>query len=151
MPKTFAELEELAPKVKAAGCNLAIDQIALPGYGFQYICNILDTCYLNTPEGRAWQNDFLDGKVKLSDSPKMLEALRTLEKWREIGMLCGSGDKASDVATKKIMAEGNTLFMLGSINAFTKDETTDEFELMPYLSADGTQNAFILNITRYVA
>ena len=150
LPKTFAELEELAPKVKAAGCNLAIDQIALPGYGFQYICNILDTCYLNTPEGRAWQNDFLDGKVKLSDSPKMLEALRTLEKWREIGMLCGSGDKASDVATKKIMAEGNTLFMLDSINAFTNDETTDEFGLMPYLSADGTQNAFILNITRYV-
>lgn len=48
------------------------------------------------------------------------------------------------------MAEGNTLFLLGNSNTFTEDETTDEFALMPYLSEDGTKNAFILNVSRYI-
>ena len=47
------------------------------------------------------------------------------------------------------MAEGNTLFMLGSGKAFTEDETEDSFGLMPYLSEDGTKNNFILNVSRY--
>lgn len=48
------------------------------------------------------------------------------------------------------MAEGNTLFLLGSSNTFTKEETTDEFGLMPYLSEDGSQNAYILSVSRYI-
>ena len=55
LPTSLKELEELAPQVAAAGCNLCLDEIQLPGYGFQYLCNILDTGYLNTPDeiGRA--------------------------------------------------------------------------------------------------
>lgn len=55
-----------------------------------------------------------------------------------------------DVATRKMMAEGNTLFLLGSANTFSEDETTDEFGLMPYLSEDGSQNSYILNVSRYI-
>lgn len=44
LPKSF---KELAPQVEAAGYQLAIDQIQYPDYGFQYLCNILDTEYLN--------------------------------------------------------------------------------------------------------
>lgn len=51
LPKSMKELEELAPKVAAAGCNLALSEIQLPGYGFQYLCNILNTDFLNTLEG----------------------------------------------------------------------------------------------------
>lgn len=150
LPTTFAELEELAPKVKAAGYNLAIDQIALPGFGFQYLCNILDTNFLNTIDGRIWQRDFLNGTATVKDSPQMTEAFSTLEKWRELGMLNGSGDLKDDAATRSIMAEGNTLFMLGTAPYYKEGESECEFGLMPYLSQDGTQNALILNISRYV-
>ena len=150
LPTTFAELEELAPKVKEVGCSLAINQLTLPGYGFQYFCNILDTTFLNTLDGRKWQNDFLSGKATIRDTPEMMEAVTTLEKWKTVGMLDGSGDWVKDSKTKQVMAEGNTLFMLGASNNFTKEESTDEFALMPYLSEDGTQNAFILNVSRYV-
>lgn len=48
------------------------------------------------------------------------------------------------------MAEGNTLFLLGSSNLFSEEETTDEFGLMPFLSEDGTRNTFVLNVNRYI-
>lgn len=151
LPTTFAELEELAPKVREAGYELAINQLSLPGYGFQYFCNILDTDYLNTLGGRKWQSDFLNDKTTMKDSPEMMSSLSTLEKWRELGMLTADTDENSSLGnTKAIMAEGHTLFMLGATNNFTKEDSDDEFGIMPYLSQDGTQNALVLNVSRYV-
>lgn len=150
LPNSFRELEELAPKVEAAGCQLALSQIEYPGCSYQYFCNIMSTNYLNTPNGRKWQKHFLDGKTTMADTTELVENLEVLEKWREIGMLNENGNSVSDEATRLEMAEGNTLFMLGSSNAFEEKETTDDFGLMPYLSEDGTKNAYILNVSRYV-
>lgn len=151
LPTNFKELEQLAAKAKKAGVNLALDQTQLPGYGFQYWANILDTSFLNTPEGREWQKGYLEGTTNIASSPQMQEAMKTLEKWRDLGMLNNVGDPKDDNATHAEMAKGNTLFMLGSSNTFTKDETSDEFGLMPYLSENGDQNAFVLNVSRYVS
>ena len=150
LPNSLEELEELAPKVEEAGYNLCIDEIQLPGYGFQYLCDILDTDYLNTPEGRNWQNAFLNGTATLKDNQEMMDSLKILEKWRDLGMLNGKGDPSSDNDTRLQMAEGNTLFLLGNSNSFTEDETTDKFGIMPFLSEDGTKNTYILNVSRYI-
>lgn len=40
--------------------------------------------------------------------------------------------------------------MLGSGNVFSEEDTDDEFGLMPYLSEDGSGNAYILNVSRYI-
>ena len=150
LPSTFAELRELAPQVKAAGCRLALNQIAFPGYGFQYLCNIMDTGFLNTLDGRKWQNDFLAGNATVTGSEGMMQAFALVEEWRQLGMLSGEGDWYHDTATKSMMAEGNTLFMLGSTNNFTSGDSPDEFRLMPYLSEDGTKNSLIMQVSRYV-
>lgn len=154
LPKSFKELEELAPKVEEAGYQLSLAQAELPGYGFQYMCNILDTDYLNTPDGRQWQNDFLDGKTTLAGNEEMKESFSTLQKWRDIGMLNpnldSEGNITTDKETKMKFAEGNTLFLLGSSNTFSEEETTDEMGIMPYLSEDGSSNAYILSVSRYV-
>ena len=148
LPNSLRELRELAPKAAEAGCTLCLNQIQLPGFGFQYFCNIMDTVFLNTPDGKKWQRDYLSGKVKLSDSPVALESLKTLDTWRDLGML-NPGVSVSDGDTRLEMAKGNTLFMLGSNNVF-EGKSEDEFGLMPYLSEDGTQNAFVLNVSRYM-
>ncbi len=150
LPNSFEELEELAVKVKDAGYNLALNEIQLPGYGFQYLCNILSTNYFNTPDGRKWLTAFLNGEATVSGTPELLENLTTLDKWRELGMLNADGDPTSDNDTRLKMAEGNTLFLLGNSNTFTSEETDDQFGIMPYLSEDGTQNALILNVSRYI-
>ena len=150
LPDSLQELEKLAPKVRKAGCQLALDQVQFPEYGFQYFCNIMSTNYLNTPDGRKWQERFLDGDTTMAGTQELVKNMEILEKWRKIEMLNGSGNSKSDEETRRKMAEGNTLFMLGSSNLFKDEETEDEFGLMPYLSEDGTQNAFIMNVSRYI-
>ena len=151
LPTSLQEVEELAPKVEEAGYNLSLNMYQYPGYGFQYFCNILDTGYLSTIDGLQWQADFLAGTANVEDSPEMMENLKLLERWREIGLLNDQGDPLSDEATKQKMLEGNTLFLIGSANdLYTDEEEHDEFKLMPYLSEDGKQNVFILNVSRYV-
>ena len=150
LPKSFQELEALAPQVEKAGYQLAINQIQYPGYGFQYLCNILDTDFLNTLAGRSWQIDFLSGDANVENTQAMMDSMEILDRWRDLGMLNGNGDPGDDEKTRKIMAEGNTLFMLGNARTFGEDETTDEFGLMPYLSEDGSQNAYILSVSRYI-
>lgn len=150
LPDSLQELEKLAPKVRKAGCQLALDQVQFPEYGFQYFCNIMSTNYLNTPDGRKWQERFLDGDTTMAGTQELVKNMEILEKWRKIGMLNGNGNPKSDEETRRKMAEGNTLFMLGSSNLFKDEETKDEFGLMPYLSEDGTQNAFIMNVSRYI-
>ena len=150
LPTSFKELEELAPKVIAAGYNLCLNQVQYPGYGFQYLFNIADTGYLSTIDGRKWQSGYLNGTVLLSESEEMMESLSMIEKWRDIGMLNGNGNPVDDTDTRNIMSEGNTLFMLGSTNGIIgNEELSDEFSIMPYLSMDGDQNTYIMSVDRY--
>lgn len=151
LPTSFKELEELAPKVEEAGYNLCRDQLQYPGFGFQFLCNIADTGFLSTIDGQTWQKDFLNGDANVSDTPGMVEAVKSIEKWRDLGMLSGNGTPDSDKDTKAEMLKGNTLFLIGNSNDLTaENDATDEFRLMPYLSEDGDQNVFVLNVSRYV-
>lgn len=151
LPTSFKELEELKPKVEAAGYQFCIDQLTLPGYGFQYLCNIADTGYLSTVGGRRWQKAFLSGETTLADSPKMLECFQTINRWREAGMLNGNSTGKTVVQVRDEMAAGNTLFMLGSSNDFSNfgEDVASQFGLMPYLSEDGDQNIYILSVSSY--
>ena len=101
LPSSFRELEKLAPEVEAAGYRLALTQLQLPGYGFQYLCNILDTSYFNTPDGRKWQKDFLEGNTRMADSPEVLEALSDLEQWKAVGMLTYDGTRGYALYVRK--------------------------------------------------
>lgn len=153
LPKSLEEMEELAPKVKKAGYNFALTQLQYPGFGFQYICNILSTGYLSTLNGIRWQNDFLSGKTTLKDSPEMMKSMNLLKRWRKDGLLNADGDPSNDEHTMNQMAEGKTLFLLGNSNDIkenTSVKTTDEFRIMPYLSVDGDQDVYMLNESRYV-
>lgn len=151
LPTSFKELEELAPQVEEAGYTLCLDQLQYPGFGFQFLCNIADTGFLSTIDGQQWQEDFLDGKATVAGTPEMAESLQVIDKWRDIGMLNGNGTPDSDSDTKAEMVKGNTLFLIGNSNDLKGEEgATDEFRLMPYLSEDGDQNVFILNVSRYV-
>ena len=65
-------------------------------------------------------------------------------------MLNGSGDALDDNVTLQRMAEGNTLFLIGNTNGIVEaGGNADKFGLMPFLSEDGTQNVFVLNVNRF--
>ena len=151
LPDSFKELEELAPKVEEAGYTLCLDQLQYPGFGFQFLCNIADTGFLSTIDGQKWQEAFLKGEVNVSDTPDIVENIKLLDKWRDLGMLNGNGTPDNDTDTKAEMIKGNTLFLIGNSNDLSSESgAEDEFRLMPYLSEDGDQNVFVLNVSRYV-
>ena len=150
LPISLKELEALAPRVREAGVRFFLDQIQLPGYGFQYLCNILDTGYFSTLEGREWQEKFLAGETTLAGTPEMVENMQQLQRWRDLGILNDEMGLKEDSSVAAEMAKGNTLFMMGSTNDFTNyDADPADFGLMPYLSEDGDQNVFILNVSRF--
>ena len=150
LPNSFTELEELAAKAKEAGVDLCLTQIQYPGYGFQYLCNIADADFLGTLDGRLWQRDYLSGKANVSNTPGMMQAMAYVQKWKDIGMLNDSGDALDDNVTWQRMVEGNTLFLIGNTNGIVEaDGNADKFGLMPFLSEDGTQNVFVLNVNRF--
>ena len=150
LPNSLEELEELAPKVEAAGYNLAINEVQFPGSGFQYFFNILSTGYVNTIEGRKWQNSFLAEETDFQGNAELMQDLEMVQRWRDIGMLNFDGDPDNDTNTQMKMAEGNTLFLLGVIAQFTEEQTDCEFGYMPYLSEDGSNNAYIASVSKYV-
>ena len=151
LPTNLSEMEELKKKAEAAGCTFCVDMLQFPGYGFQYLCNIADTGFLSSTEGIVWQNQFLKGEANVSDTPEMEKSIRLLQRWRDIGILNGDGSPDNDAETKKKVAEGNTLFVLGnSVDFGAELGTEDKYGLMPYLSEDGNHNVFILNVSRYV-
>ena len=151
VPQSFRELEQLAKEAEESGVQLCLSQIQYPGYGFQYLCNIADTGFLSSLDGRQWRKDYLSGKANVRDTKGMMDSMEYIKKWKELGMLDGSNsDPIDDAVTKDDFIKGNTLFMLGSQNGITdSDATTDEFGLMPYLSEDGNKNVYILSVGRY--
>ena len=150
LPNSFAELEVLAANAKEAGVDLCLPQIQYPGYGFQYLCNIADADFLGTLDGKQWQKDYLSGAANVSNTPGMMQAMAYVQKWKDIGMLNGSGDALDDSVTRQKMIEGNTLFLIGNTNGIVEaDGNADKFGLMPFLSEDGTQNVFVLNVNRF--
>lgn len=151
LPKSFADLENLAEEAKAAGVQICLAQIEFPGYGFQYMCNIADTGFLGTFQGKQWQKDYLTGKANVRDTQGMMDCMEYIQKWKDLGMFTtNKKNPQSDDETRNEFMEGNTLFLLGSKNGIGEtDDTKDRFGLMPYLSEDGSQNVYILNVTRY--
>lgn len=145
VPTSFAELEALAPVIRAAGYDLADCAANLPGFGFQYMCNIADTAFLRSIEGIQWQRDFLSGKATAAES--LGETFDYIQRWVDLGMLEGS---AQDSSPRDHFCEGNTAFFVGSMGMWnTKgDGTGDVVKPLPYLSEDGTQNMFITSTVR---
>lgn len=150
VPNSLEELEALAPEVEAAGCQLAVSQVQFPGYGFQYLFNVLSAGYINTTDGRKWQNSFLAGQENAEGNTELMAEVQNVQRWRDAGMLTFNGDPDNDTETRAEFLEGNTLFMMGMLSKITPEESEDEFDFIPYLSADGTENAYVANVTKFV-
>lgn len=151
LPTNLDELEALKQQVEDAGYIFSRCQLQYPGYGFQFLCNIADTGFLSTINGLKWQEAFLKGEATVAGTPELVESMNVMQRWVDIGMFNADGTPDSDEATKQFVAEGNTLFLIGNSNDLVeKTDATDTYRLMPYLSEDGSQNIFLLSVSRYV-
>ena len=121
-----------------------------PGYGFQYLFNILSAGYANTTEGRKWQNEFLAGEVNARDNADLMVEVQNVQRWRNIGMLTFNGDPDSDTNTSSTFLEGNTLFMIGNLSLISPEVSSGRYSFSPYLPEDGEENTYVANVSKFV-
>ena len=149
IPSSFEEMKELLPKVRAADITPSICQINLPGLGFQYFCNISDTVFLNTLEGREWQHNFLKNQVNASN---VLQGCADyVQEWIDCGLLNMDYPNDEINITADLFHRGNAAFFVGQMSTFAQndDGSGDQYSLLPYLSPDGSNNTYIMKVTRY--
>lgn len=149
VPGNFKELTELLPKMKEAGVQPSITMLGLPGYGFQFFCNVADTMFLTTRKGKEWIQNFLDGTADARSGLK--DCAQYFQQWIDCGMLNGDNDGLAINDCRNQFYEGNTAFLIGSMDRLTQNEdgSGDQYGIMPYLSPDGTENMYITSVKRY--
>lgn len=149
MPHNFKELKELIPKIEEAGVQPSITMLSLPGYGFQYFCNASSTMFLATKSGQKWIKDFQTGKADAETG--LADCAKYFQQWIDCGLLNGDSDALAINECRNNFYEGNTAFLVGSMDRLTQNEdgSGDQYGLMPYLSPDGTENMYITSVRRY--
>ncbi|MDD6799376.1 MAG: extracellular solute-binding protein [Firmicutes bacterium] len=150
VPTSFYELEELLPKIKAAGVDVSATAMELTGSGFQYLFNLGDTVFLRTPEGLDWVEQFLNEEVTADAA--WASTIEYMQKWIDLGIINGNWYGKTTKEALSHFQEGNTaLFIHGGIFRFTQntDGSGDQYGLMPWLSLDGSNNRYITNTACY--
>ena len=149
LPTSFAQLrDETIPALEKEGIEVSACLMNLPGYPFQYFFNVASTGFINTLQGEAWQNQFINGEVKASEA--LQSSIDYFQEWIDCGMI---NENYGIVENGELLAhfeEGNTAFLLGGMQKFSQNEdgSGDQYGLMPYLSEDGSKNVYITNNTR---
>ena len=145
VPRSFAQLrDETAPALAAAGVNLSDCMMNLPGFPFQYFFDAASTGYVNTLEGRQWQADFISGDA---DASALESSVEFFQQWIDCGMVNYNMGNASNNDVFNHFRENNTVFLMCAMS--TLDSTDDHYELLPYLSEDGSQSVYITSPSRY--
>ncbi len=149
VPTSFSAMQELLPKVKDAGITPSVCQINLPGIAFELFCNVSDTVFLNTHNGKQWQDNFLKNRTNASNS--LQESADYFQQWINCGLINMDNPDFENDRASELFHQGDSAFFVGEMSQFSQNEdgTGDQYALMPYLSPDGMENAYVLRISRY--
>lgn len=150
MPESLDELEELIPQIQAAGVTLSEVTSTLPGSAFAFLWDILAPNFSTTLEGMTWMKQFIAGEAKATGT--LEPYVETFQRWIDLGMFNIDPNIAEDKEAINRFKEGNTAFLVTVSNqSFTQNEdgTGDEYRIMPWLSADGSNNIIVTNVSRY--
>ena len=154
LPTSFKQLkEETIPALKKNNVDTSVCLLNLPGSSFNFFFNVAGTVYMNSRKGREWRSSFSDmnSSTFASDNENFAKCATYFQEWIDCGMITyEEGVSNSQSAVEAKFQEGNTAFMLGTIQRYTqnKDGTGDQYSLMPWLSEDGTNNVYITSPTR---
>ena len=154
VPQSFTQLvNETIPALNANDIKIANCLMDLPGTGFQYFFNVNATGFMNSMSGREWRNSFTDvnSDTFAAGNEDVAECVDYFNDWIDCGIIRWEEGISGDYsATLNDFMAGNAAFLVGAVHRFTQndDGTGDQYGLMPYLSPNGDQNAYITSPTR---
>ena len=151
VPTSLEELLALMPKIEAAGYDVMRCMFDLDGYPFNYFFNILNTDYFFTAAGSEWKEAFPKGEATAADNEALLAGVKYFERWIDAGLITDSSDATR--GPQDAFMNGECVFFLSlgltKYENTTEDGRTYEFDVIPWLSADGSTNALTTTTSRY--
>lgn len=151
VPESMEELEELIPKIKEAGVNVAECTTQYYGSSFSFLFNAAAPEFTTSLEGIKWMKEYTAGTTPATGHIE--SAVDTFQHWIDIGMISVGSTPESDASTVARFKEGNTAFLVTTTNDMTftqnSDGTGDEYGIMPYLSYGGANNVIVTKVSYY--
>ena len=148
VPSSLEELEALIPEIEAAGLKPFANAIELDGFPFNYFFSIGNTVWFGSQNGVQWKEAFPKGEADAASAEGLKDVIELFQRYIDDGIISSEHTSNDDY-----FQSGDTVFDLNigisSYSYTTEDGKTYEFGIMPWLSADGTNNMLTRNVSRY--
>lgn len=144
VPENFAELEALCAKIREAGLIPGVLGTQLTGNPFSAVFNLAKTGWLTTPEGMAWERDFLAGDA--SAVGMWEETMAHVQRLIDIGMFqTDPEDRNNPDMLLDYLGNRKSVFFTSvmTVNITELPDTGDKLGIMPYIGEDGSKNVYI--------
>lgn len=151
VPGSFEELEALCGEITEAGLLPGVLGTQLTGNTFSAVFNLAKTGWLTTPEGAAWERDFLAGSA--SAAGMWEETMAYIQRLIDAGMFhTDPKDRNNPDMLLDYLGNRKAVFFTGvmTVNITEIPETGDRLGLMPYIGEDGSKNIYMYNPTSYI-
>lgn len=150
VPASFAELEELCVQIKKAGLIPGVIGTELTGNTFSAVFNLAKTSWLTTPEGVAWERNFLAGNATAAG---MWEGtMDYVQRYIDIGMFETDPEALSNaVLVRDYLGGRKSVFCTATwTSSITELESGDKLGIMPYIGEDGSKNIYMYSPSSYI-
>lgn len=151
LPANFDELEALCAEIREAGLIPGVVGTQLTGNTFSAVFNLAKTSWLTTPDGMAWERDFLEGKATAAG---MWEGtMDYVQRYLDIGMLTTDPeDRNNPEMVLDYLGNRKAVFCTAvmTVNITELPETGDKLGMMPYIGEDGSKNIYMYNTVSYI-
>ncbi|MCI8549607.1 MAG: carbohydrate ABC transporter substrate-binding protein [Lachnospiraceae bacterium] len=151
VPSNFTELEALCKEIEAEGLIPGIIGTQLTGNTFSAVFNLAKTSWLTTPEGVAWEKEFLNGNATAAG---MWEGtMDYVQRYIDIGMFyTDPEDRGNPELILDYLGERKAVFctMTATVNITEFPDTGDKLGMMPYIGEDGSKNIYMYNPSSYI-
>jgi len=154
MPKSYADLKKMVPKLKAKGINVAM----LPNKDEWPMQSCLFSTVAGRMAGDQFFNDVLAGKAKFTDKP-FVESLKVIENLYKDGILAREDNQGGYGEAPGLFVSGKAAIYIDGdwrTGAYITDKASGkalidpkaqatDFELLPFVSIPGEKNPGVLS------
>ena len=151
VPSNFTELEALCKEIEAEGLIPGVIGTQLTGNTFSAEFNLAKTSWLTTPEGVAWEKEFLNGNATAAG---MWEGtMDYVQRYIDIGMFhTDPEDRNNPALILDYLGERKAVFFTGvlTVNITELPDTGDKLGMMSYISEDGSKNIYMYSPFSYM-
>ena len=150
LPTDLAGLEALCEEIRAAGLLPGVVGTQLTGGPFSTVFNLAKTSWLTTPEGTAWERNFLAGDAQAEGMWE--DTMAYIQRYIDAGMFhTDPEDRGNPQLILDYLGNRKAVFCTAvqTVNITQLPDTGDQLGIMPFISEDGSKNVYMYAPTFY--